>query len=144
MFIDTFNRFFEPENVRAAARVLKAAGYDVFAPLPNDKGRPLCCGRTFLSTGLIKKASIEASRLVDTLLPFVRNNIPIVGLEPSCTLALRDEVLALISNDAAEKIAKATMTFEELLARDKPNLPLKMSTKTQIAWALSSEGFRSC
>ena len=55
LFVDTFNRYFEPEIIRSAAKVLKAAGYHVFIPTnPNDK--PLCCGRTYLSGGLIKQA----------------------------------------------------------------------------------------
>ncbi|HZE46233.1 MAG TPA: FAD-binding and (Fe-S)-binding domain-containing protein, partial [Xanthobacteraceae bacterium] len=46
---DTFNRYFEPENIEAAIRVLAAAGYRVHLPQPPAGGRPLCCGRTFLS-----------------------------------------------------------------------------------------------
>ncbi len=128
LFVDSFNRYFEPENLRAAARVLAAAGYDVFTPMPEDHGRPLCCGRTFLSTGLVDKARAEAERLVAALAPCAAAGIPIVGLEPSCTLALRDEIPALLNSDAAKTVAAASLTFEELLARDKPVLPLAPST----------------
>ena len=49
LFADTFNRYFEPENVDAALAVLVAGGYEVHLPKPPDGGRrPLCCGRTFL------------------------------------------------------------------------------------------------
>ncbi len=51
LVVDTFNRYFEPENARAAERVLVRAGYRVISPDPAN-GRPLCCGRTFLSAGL--------------------------------------------------------------------------------------------
>jgi len=125
MFIDSFNRYFEPENIRAAVRVLESAGYDVFTPAPLDRKQPLCCGRTFLSTGMIDRARHEATRLVAAMAPFAKENIPIVGLEPSCTLALRDEIPALLNNKNAQAVAAATLTFEELLARDKPKLPLK-------------------
>ncbi|NDA18643.1 MAG: FAD-binding oxidoreductase, partial [Alphaproteobacteria bacterium] len=125
LFIDSFNRYFEPENIRAAVRVLESAGYDVFTPAPLDRKQPLCCGRTFLSTGMIDRARHEATRLVAAMAPFAKENIPIVGLEPSCTLALRDEIPALLNNKNAEAVAAATLTFEELLARDKPKLPLK-------------------
>jgi len=128
LFVDSFNRYFEPENLRAAARVLAAARYDVFTPMPEDHGRPLCCGRTFLSTGLVDKARAEAERLVAALAPCAVAGIPIVGLEPSCTLALRDEIPALLNSDAAKAVAAASLTFEELLARDKPVLPLAPST----------------
>jgi len=125
LFIDSFNRYFEPENIRAAVRVLERAGYDVFTPAPSDAKQPLCCGRTFLSTGMIDRARHEATRLVAAMAPFAKDNIPIVGLEPSCTLALRDEIPALLNNKDAQAVAAATLTFEELLARDKPKLPLK-------------------
>jgi Fe-S oxidoreductase len=125
LFIDSFNRYFEPENIRAAVRVLQAAGYDVFTPTPDGSKQPICCGRTFLSTGMIDRAHHEASRLVTTIAPFAKLDIPIVGLEPSCTLALRDEIPALLNSKDAFAVADATLTFEELLARDKPKLPLK-------------------
>ena len=125
LFIDSFNRYFEPENIRAAVRVLQAAGYDVFTPMPDGSKQPLCCGRTFLSTGMIDRARHEANRLVNAMAPFAKLDIPIVGLEPSCTLALRDEIPALLNSKDAFAVADATLTFEELLARDKPKLPLK-------------------
>ena len=123
LFVDTFNKYFEPENLRAALRVLTAAGYDVFSPAIAEK-RPLCCGRTYLSTGLVDKARAEATRLCNAFAPFVEQGVSIVGLEPSCLLALRDEVPALLADESATKIAAASLTFEELLVRDKPDLPL--------------------
>ena len=125
LFADTFNRYFEPENLRAALHVLNAAGYPVFIPR-TDKG-PVCCGRTYLSAGLVGKARAQAEHLVETYLPFAENGIPIVGLEPSCTLALRDEVPALLASAAANKVAEHVLTFEELLARDKPGLKLRQT-----------------
>ena len=126
LFADTFNRYFEPENLRAACRVLITAGYDVFAPLP-EKRKPLCCGRTYLSAGVVDRARVEAQRLVSTLHPFVAAGIPIVGLEPSCTLALRDEVLALLNSPEADAVAAKVRTFEELLAEDRPDLGIAKS-----------------
>ncbi len=129
LFADTFNRYFEPENLRAACRVLAAAGYDVFAPVPENR-RPLCCGRTYLSAGVVDRARAEAQRLVATLHPFVAAGIPIVGLEPSCTLALRDEVPALLDSPEANAVAGAVRTFEELLAEDRPDLGIAGSGQT--------------
>ena len=74
---------------------------------------------------MVDRARIEARRLVTTFLPFAEAGIPIVGLEPSCLLALRDEVPALLNDTASLKMGELAMTFEELLARDKPKLPLK-------------------
>ena len=123
LFADTFNRYFEPENLRAAIRVLRAAGYDVFAPTP-AAGRPYCCGRTYLSAGMVDKARAEAERLVTALYPLARSGVRIVGLEPSCTLALRDEVPAQLGTAQADAVAEATLTFAELIEADRPDLPV--------------------
>ncbi len=95
LLVDTFNRYFEPENVRAAERVLDRAGYSVVTHDP-ARGRPLCCGRTFLAAGLVDEARIEAQRMVEALASHVAAGTPIVGLEPSCLLTLRDEFPALL------------------------------------------------
>src|SRR6266852_9790193 len=63
LLVDTFNRYFEPENAFAAERVLARAGYRVTTPEP-AVGRPLCCGRTFLAAGLIDEARAEARRML--------------------------------------------------------------------------------
>src|SRR5246500_462904 len=105
LFADTFNRAYERENLDAALRVLVAGGYRVHLPRPADNGRPLCCGRTFLSAGLVDKARAELDRLVATYAPFAARGVPIVGLEPSCLLTLRDELLSLRADDVAKSIS---------------------------------------
>ena len=73
LFADTFNRYFEPENVHAAVTVLEAAGCRVHLPKPVDRSkRPLCCGRTFLSVGLVEQARAEAERTIAALAPYRR------------------------------------------------------------------------
>src|SRR5438876_4921948 len=127
-FADTFNRYFEPENIEAALAVLAAAGYGVHLPKPADGERPLCCGRTFLAVGLIEEAKREAARCVAALAPFLARGIPFIGLEPSCVLGFRDEIPALLKTDAARRLAAQTFTFEEFLAAEaaagKLHLPL--------------------
>src|SRR5262249_13269907 len=59
LFADTFNRAYERENLDAALRVLVEGGYRVHVPKPADRGRPLCCGRTFLSAGLVDQVREE-------------------------------------------------------------------------------------
>jgi Fe-S oxidoreductase len=110
LFVDTFNRYFEPENARAALRVLEAAGYRVHAP------GAICCGRTFLSVGLVDEARREAWRFIDTVTPYVKRGVPIVGLEPSCLFSLRDEFGVLLREGAA--LADRAFLFEEFLAKD--------------------------
>jgi Fe-S oxidoreductase len=118
LFADTFNRAYERENLDAALRVLVAGGYRVHIPKPADGGRPLCCGRTFLSAGLVDHARSELDRLVTTYAPFAARGVPIVGLEPSCLLTLRDELLSLRSDEAAKSISAHALLFEEFLVRE--------------------------
>ena len=126
LFVDTFNRYFEPENLRSAVRVLKNAGYYPFYPEPKQKKqKPLCCGKTHLSVGNITKAKQAADRLVETYLPYAKKGLPIVGLEPSCLLALKDEIPSLLKTKDAKLVSKYVMTFEELLSQDKKSLNLK-------------------
>ena len=110
LFVDTFTRYFEPENARAAKAVLQAAGYRVQIP-----GR-LCCGRTFLSVGMVDEAKREAQRLLETLAPAAARGVPIVGLEPSCLFSLRDEFPVLLKGSDA--LARNSFLFEEFLARE--------------------------
>jgi Fe-S oxidoreductase len=123
VFVDTFNRWFEPHNARAAMRVLQAAGYKVSAAQPLLPGRPLCCGRTFLSAGMVEEAKVEARRTLDALRPYAARGVPIIGLEPSCLFSFRDEYGVLF--DDAEGVARNALLFEEFLAREPGSLRLK-------------------
>jgi FAD/FMN-containing dehydrogenase/Fe-S oxidoreductase len=118
LFADTFNRAYERENLNAALRVLVEGGHRVHIPKPADGGRPLCCGRTFLSAGLVDHARTELDRLVTTYAPFALRGVPIVGLEPSCLLTLRDELLSLRSDETAKSISAHALLFEEFLVRE--------------------------
>jgi FAD/FMN-containing dehydrogenase/Fe-S oxidoreductase len=118
LFADTFNRAYERENLDAALRVLVEGGYRVHLPRPADAKRPLCCGRTFLSAGLVDNARAELDRLVAAYAPFAARGVPIVGLEPSCLLTLRDELLSLRSDDAAKSVSAHALLFEEFLVRE--------------------------
>ncbi|WP_316169719.1 FAD-binding and (Fe-S)-binding domain-containing protein [Bradyrhizobium sp. SZCCHNRI1058] len=118
LFGDTFNRVYERENLDAALRVLIAGGYRVYVPKPADGGRALCCGRTFLSAGLVDEAQSELQRLVETYAPFASRGVPIIGLEPSCLLTLRDELLSLRNDATAKTISAHALLLEEFLARE--------------------------
>jgi Fe-S oxidoreductase len=97
--------------------VLQAAGYQVTVLVGGD-GRPLCCGRTYLGTGMVELARAEAQRTLDALLPHVRAGAAVVGLEPSCLLTLRDEFLVLKLGEGAQELASASFLFEEFVARE--------------------------
>jgi Fe-S oxidoreductase len=130
VFADTFNRYFEPENLRAALRVLRAGGYRVAVPMPADGTRPLCCGRTFLAAGKVKEARREARRVIETLAPFVARGATIVGLEPSCIMGFRDEIPAMIKGDAARLLSGQVVLFEEFLVREAEEGRLNLSLKS--------------
>ena len=118
LFADTFNRYFERENLDAAMNVLAAGGYRVHVAKPTTGSRPLCCGRTFLSIGKVDEARREAERTIAALGPYIERGLPVIGLEPSCILGFRDEIPALLKSDAALRLAGQALLFEEFLVRE--------------------------
>jgi Fe-S oxidoreductase len=136
LFADTFNRIYERENLDAALRVLVAGGYRVHLPKPAGGGRPLCCGRTFLSAGLVDHARAELDRLVATYAPFASRGVPIIGLEPSCLLTLRDELLSLRSDAPAKSVSAHALLFEEFLVREAESGRLRLPLGSVAAKAL--------
>jgi FAD/FMN-containing dehydrogenase/Fe-S oxidoreductase len=134
LLADTFNRYFEPENLRAAVTVLRAGGYLVHVAAPTDgTSRPLCCGRTFLAVGRVEEARREAERALAALEPFAARGMPIIGLEPSCLFSFRDEIPVIVRDaraaQVAVQVAGQALLFEEFLAREagagRLALPLK-------------------
>ena len=127
LFADTFNRYFEPDNLRAALRVIAAAGRRPV--LPRHDGRPLCCGRTYLAAGLIEKARAEARRTLTAL----AGDAPVVGLEPSCLMTLRDEFVSLLPGLEARALASRAVTLGEWMVREKISLLLRpAATKAHV------------
>jgi Fe-S oxidoreductase len=126
LFADTFNRYFERENIDAALTVLGAAGYRVTVATPVDGARPLCCGRTFLSVGKVNEARQEMERTLAALAPFAAADTPIIGLEPSCLFGFRDEIPSLLKSETARQVASRALLFEEFLAREAASGNLKL------------------
>ena len=116
LFADTFNRWFEPENLRAAVTVLARAGIALGSARPDDGGRPLCCGRTFLAAGLAEEARHEMRRTARVLRAALDAGRTVVGLEPSCLLTFRDEAPALLGDEWSEELGRRVLLFEELVA----------------------------
>jgi Fe-S oxidoreductase len=127
LLADTFNTYFEPENLRAAVRVLAAAGYRV--TVASDGERALCCGRTYLATGMVDEARAEATRTLAALTPHVARGTPVVGLEPSCVLGLRDEFRTLLPGAESAALAAAALTFEEFVVREHAAGRLKLDLR---------------
>jgi Fe-S oxidoreductase len=137
LFVDTFNRYFEPENIDAAIHVLGSAGFAVHLPKPDkSNAHPLCCGRTFLSVGLVEEARREAERTVAALTQFALRGIPVVGLEPSCVFGFRDEIPGLVKNNDALLLARGVVFFEEFLAEAAQGRALALPLKPVASRAL--------
>ncbi|HEX6733297.1 MAG TPA: (Fe-S)-binding protein [Azonexus sp.] len=132
LFVDTFTHYYTPEVATAAQRVLSAAGYavEVLRPAADDgePQRPLCCGRSYLSQGMVDAARAEGRRVMAALAPALAAGTPVVGLEPSCMLALRDEFYSLSLGPAVGQLGKQAFLFEEFLMRE-ANKGLKLDLK---------------
>jgi Fe-S oxidoreductase len=124
LFADTFSTHFEPDIANAAVEFLTAAGYRVrtVRPAPDDiePNRALCCGRTYLTHGLVEEARREGRRVLAALGPAIAAKMPIIGLEPSCLLSLRDELYCLGLGAEVGLLGKQLFLFEEFLAGNLP------------------------
>jgi FAD/FMN-containing dehydrogenase/Fe-S oxidoreductase len=124
LFVDTFNAFFESGNAFSALKVLRASGYTVGAATKTaangagEKGKALCCGRTYLASGMVDEARNKLRELIAELLPYAQKGIAIVGLEPSCLLTLRDEALVMGLGADAQLVSEHAYLLEEFLARE--------------------------
>ncbi len=129
LFVDTFNRYFDPGTIHAALRVLSAAGTRIH--IAQGKGRPLCCGRTYLSAGLVDEARAEAKRFLDAVMPHLEAGRAIIGLEPSCLFTLRDEFPSLLPGNQASRLAESAVLLEQYLVNEKRARRLKLKLKAQ-------------
>jgi glycerol-3-phosphate dehydrogenase subunit C len=118
LLIDTFCRHFQPEVAYAAIAVLERAGYRVIPTAAAIGTDVLCCGRTHLAHGLVAEAQQHARRMLDLLHPHAAAGRPIIGLEPSCLLTLRDEYLVLGLGQRAERVAAHALLLEEFIAKE--------------------------
>jgi Fe-S oxidoreductase len=131
LFNDTFTEFNEPNIGMAAIHVLESLGYHPIVP------KWQCCGRTLISKGFLRQAKKYASTLVASLLSYAEQNIPIIGLEPSCLVAIKDDFQGLLGYDhqALKKVISQCTTFDEFLAKHIENnkLPFQLiNSPTQI------------
>jgi len=117
LFADTFNINFENENLVYAIKVLNKFGYQAVIPsFGKDKlKRPLCCGRTYISYGQLDKASKELNRFNDYVIQNNYNDLPVVGIEPSCLLTFNDEYQTLKNVNNREQIKNKFYLLEEFI-----------------------------
>jgi FAD/FMN-containing dehydrogenase/Fe-S oxidoreductase len=119
LFPDTFNNFFRPQTAIAATKVLEAAGFEVAIP-----NRVLCCGRPLYDWGRIDQAKALWRQSLDVLRDDIAAGTPIIGLEPACVSAFRDELIDLFpGDDQAKRLSEQTLFFTEFLERQNCALP---------------------
>jgi Fe-S oxidoreductase len=119
LFNDTWNEFQRPEVGSGAVRLFAAAGVRVLLP------EVVCCGRPMLSEGLVEQARKNARRNLDLLTPLIERGVPLVGLEPSCILTMRDDYKKLLPDDPrVGGLAEAARLFEEAVLELEADLPL--------------------
>jgi FAD/FMN-containing dehydrogenase/Fe-S oxidoreductase len=109
LLVDTFTEYYYPSIGRAAVQLLEAAGCEVV--LASTR----CCGRPMISNGMLREAQALAKENTARLRPMADAGLPIVGLEPSCAVTLKDEYPDLAPGEAAEAVARQTVMIEELL-----------------------------
>lgn len=129
LFHDTFNNFNTPNVAIAATCLLEYLGYHVL--LVNKR----CCGRPMISKGMLKEAKNNAAWNVDQLARYAKKGVPIVGLEPSCLLTLRDEYPEFLRTNIAKVVAENSFLLEEFLVkqRDAGALSLNFSANGRKA-----------
>ena len=116
---DTFNNYFRPQTAIAATQVLESLGYEVAIPQ-----RALCCGRPLYDWGRIDEAKALWRETMQTLETEIKAGTPIIGLEPACVSAFRDELIGLFpDNELAQQLSKQTSFFTEFLERHDGDLP---------------------
>jgi FAD/FMN-containing dehydrogenase/Fe-S oxidoreductase len=130
LFHDTFNNFNTPKVAVAATRFLERCGYRV--ALVDKK----CCGRPMISKGMLGLAKENAAWNVDRLAGYAEKGTPIVGLEPSCLLTLRDEYPDFLRTEAAKKVAANSFLFEEFIVRQREAEKLSINSSSNGRKAL--------
>ena len=128
IWADSFSRGLDQRGVKAAIRLLSEAGWQVYLAPPDT-----CCGLTWITTGQLKGARRHLENLLTRLAPLAANGIPIVGIEPSCTAVLRDDLLELLPTDPrALMVREATFTLAEFINNNCPDLRLPDLTGVKV------------
>jgi FAD/FMN-containing dehydrogenase/Fe-S oxidoreductase len=126
---DTFNNYFHPRTAQAAVEVLEAAGFRVIVPMHD-----LCCGRPLYDYGMLDTAQRWLKQILHSLRIEIRNDIPLVGLEPSCLATFRDELTNLFPNDQdAQRLSKNSFLLSEFLEKFAPGFEIpKLQRKAVV------------
>ncbi len=114
LFLDTYTNYHEPDLGSAAVQILEALGHSVIV-----EPRQACCGRPMISKGLLERARGSAQQNLEQLGGYALEGVPVIGLEPSCILTLRDEYLEFFPDDKrAQALAEGSYLLEEFLVEE--------------------------
>lgn len=128
LWADTFNNFFKPETLIAGKEVLEAAGFEVTIPK-----KILCCGRPLYDFGMLDKAKSLLREIMISLREEIQNEMPIVGLEPSCVAVFRDELVNLFpNNEDAKRLQQQVFTLAEFLEKKAPDFKIPTLTSKAV------------
>jgi FAD/FMN-containing dehydrogenase/Fe-S oxidoreductase len=140
LFVDTYTQYMQPEIGQAAIQVLDHLGY--FVDIVEEQ---VCCGRPMISKGLLDEARQQAATNIEVLGREAEKGIPIIGLEPSCLLTLRDEYLEFFpDNRRAHALAHRSLLLEEFLMQPEPNGKRPIDRWTAEAPGLSAHLHNHC
>ncbi len=115
IFTDEFTCYNDVHVGIAAIRLLSSLGYSVEMPRHHQSGRAL------ISKGLLRRAAGIARENIRILSDDEYENIPLVGIEPSAILSLRDEYPDLAGvelKEKAKKLAGSAMLIDEFISRE--------------------------
>jgi len=117
LFPDTWNNYYHPQSLHAAARVLTSAGF-----APEVPRQHVCCGRPLYDFGFLRQARAYLERILEQFAPQIDAGLPFVFLEPSCASVFRDELVNFFPADArAQRLRSQTLLLSEFLVRHAPD-----------------------
>ncbi len=137
LFCDEFTNYNDVPLGITTAKLLSRLGYELEMP------EHLESGRTYLSKGLLREAKKIAEQNIDKLARLVSKEVPLIGIEPSAILTLRDEYLALCrpeQKETATRLAENAFLLDEFIARERDAGRLSADLFTQEAKTIKLHG----
>ena len=111
IWADSFTDRFAADTGRAALELLESMGLRA-AVIPEKA----CCGLTWITTGQLAAARRIVGQAVAALHPYVASGTPVIGLEPSCLAALREDAGQLLDDPRVAEVSRRVQSLAEFLA----------------------------
>jgi FAD/FMN-containing dehydrogenase/Fe-S oxidoreductase len=118
---DTWNNYYHPQSLTAAAQVLQSAGF-----VPEVPRHHVCCGRPLYDFGFLKQARTYLEKILHDFAPQIDAGLPFVFLEPSCATVFRDELINFFPPDSqagprAQRLRDQTLLLSQFLVQHAPD-----------------------